>query len=55
MFIPPNAVIGEWNMYIETTTTSSDDVMLISRDIQFIVLFNPWCPGTYCRVTNWFR
>ena len=42
VYVPPDVMIGHWEISIKTIKGSSDYEFIGVNDV--IVLFNPWCP-----------
>ena len=46
---PSNAIIGKYQLFVETHLVGNDDKGLRRYELEdedIIVLFNPWCSGT---------
>lgn len=51
---PANAIVGRYNLFVETKTNANDsekpEIFRYKHPEEIIVLFNPWCRGEHLKL-----
>lgn len=51
--IPRTAVIGQYQLTVETSCASGEFISTHDPDNDIVVLFNPWCRGEERKLERW--